>query len=204
MNYHQQCQHYPGAPLTSSGLMLRGCCTALLTLLFLLTTSATNAADNVALPALMPLPENVPSAEVFELRELLTSSDYEQLHQKLDEYQRHYENGTGSEISVEIAYSAFSGGDPAYLSHLDEWLEAFPDHYTGYMARAIYWASLGWIKRGEDYASATGEPQFAGMREAHASATVDAGQVLELKPAVDPRLCHVDLHCLIEYQAIRV
>ena len=50
------------------------------------------------------------------------------------------------------------------------------------MARATYWESLGWIKRGEDYSSDTSEEQFAGMEEAHALALADAHQVLALKP----------------------
>ena len=129
-------------------------------------------------------PQDPPSPDIFELRELLTNREYQQLHQKLDVYEHHYENGSGSEISVEIAYSAFAGGDPAYVSHLDEWTKTFPDHYSAHMARAVYWKSLGWIRRGEEYSSATSKEQFAGMREAHKLALAEASQVLKMKPAM--------------------
>ena len=133
-----------------------------------------------------PLPdiEMVTPPDIFEFRALLENGDYEALDRILDDYQKAYEERSGSEITVEFAYAAFMHSDPAFVPYLDAWVDAMPKAYTPYMARGSYYKAVASVQRGSKFARDTSEEQFAAMRETQELALADINRVLEIKPTM--------------------
>ncbi len=129
--------------------------------------------------------------DILALRGLLENKAYQELHQKLDKYQSNYENGQGSEIVVDNAYSVIGTPNPTYKALFDEWVDAMPDAYTAYLARATYYHRVGLAKRGEEFIKDTSNEQFVGMREAQAYARIDIDKALALNPKLTIAYSHL-------------
>jgi len=129
--------------------------------------------------------------DILALRGLLENKSYQELHQKLDEYQSNYENGQGSEIVVDNAFSVIGTPDPTYKGLFDAWIDAMPDAYTAYLARATYYHRVGLAKRGEAFIKDTSDEQFSGMREAQVHARQDIDKALALNPKLTIAYSHL-------------
>ncbi len=121
--------------------------------------------------------------DIFELRALFESENFAELDRVLRHYQNEYEQGTGSEITVETAFEALGLADRSYEELFGKWIKTTPDSYTPYLARAGYLYNNSWLARGSNYISKTSDKQIAGMKEYQARATKDLEKVLGLKPS---------------------
>lgn len=129
--------------------------------------------------------------DILSLRDLLEKGEYLQLHEIIDGYQSQYEQGQGSEIVVDNAFSVIGTPNPMYKNLFDAWVTAMPDAYTAYLARATYYHRVGLAKRGEAFIKDTSEEQFAGMREAQVQARQDIDKALALNPKLTVAYSHL-------------
>lgn len=101
----------------------------------------------------------------LELLHLLQKQEYSQLNDTLMSYQSLYESGRTNERVVAFSFSIFSNVDPALEERLSSWIEKFPKSYAAYMARGIYYYSVGYEYRGFRFISDTKGKQINKMRK---------------------------------------
>ncbi len=121
--------------------------------------------------------------DIFAIRTLFKSENFEELDRVLKHYQNQYEREPGGEIALEMAYEALGLTDKSYEMLFKKWIRAMPDSYTPYLARGGYLYNYSWLKRGSNYIARTSDEQKAGMKSYQARASKDLEKVLELKPS---------------------
>jgi len=107
-------------------------------------------------------PPNSPE-EVASNREtlsLLRQKRFEALESKMSGLQHSYEARAISDERLLHEFRAFYDTDPKLDAQYTAWIAAFPDSYAAYLARGIYYRSLGSEARGERFISETSKQQL--------------------------------------------
>lgn len=118
-------------------------------------------------------------------KKLLTDGKYDELDKELNQMQKDYETGVFNDITLMVIYSVFEDyTDAALAEQYNAWVKAYPKSYAARMARALYYASLAGIARGEKYMSDTTAEEVAGMQlyVSHALKDSEAAIALAEKP----------------------
>lgn len=123
------------------------------------------------------------------VRKLLEEKDFEELDRLLRQRQLAAETDIRAEEDLYVAYDGFSIRNKKYESLFNAWVEGNPNSYRAYAARAAYFYELGWMERGNSWASETTEEQFEGMARYFRKAVEDVHVALKLNnqfvPAYD-------------------
>ena len=80
--------------------------------------------------------------------DLLRSSQFEELEQKLVRQERLYKQKKIPEEHMAAAYYSFANSDPELEIRLNEWVGKWKLAGFAYLARGIYYCNLGWTTRG--------------------------------------------------------
>ena len=115
---------------------------------------------------------------------LLRAKQFDALESWLVDLQAQFEADHRKEYWPIDALDAFGNVDPALTPLLDAWVAAKPDSYMALAARGIHQEGVGWYRRGARWACETPPENFAGMRDAHATAFPDLDEALARHPAL--------------------
>jgi tetratricopeptide (TPR) repeat protein len=114
---------------------------------------------------------------------MLAHRSFGELELALDQYRLAYLwDAPKHEEDLVVAYKAFDVDDVNVLSQIDSWIEAHPDAYQAYTARAYCRSNLGWDARGTEFVQKTGAEKFALMERYFSQAESDARTALKLRP----------------------
>jgi len=113
-------------------------------------------------------------------RALLNEGRYTELDQQMTALQQAYVRGSISDEQLFAAFRIFYYANVDMEPKLDQWVAQFPRSYTALLARGIYYAGMGWDRRGSKYARDTSDEQFAGMNAYHSMAMRDLAKSTEL------------------------
>ena len=116
------------------------------------------------------------------LLSLLREERLEELTQHMETLQDAFEQDFRKEQWPMTALEAFSVANPELTPLLDRWVEAAPESYAPYAARAQHTMGLAWHYRGGKWAVLTAEKRFEKMRETLALVPTDLTRALELRP----------------------
>jgi hypothetical protein len=114
------------------------------------------------------------------LLDRLKNGDFARLEEELTAYQQRHEAGEIPESAVMVDYFAFYNSDPALELKLLAWQLAKPDSYAAPVATAMYYARLGWLRRGSEFIEQTDASQIAGMRRYFAESQVHLQRALRI------------------------
>jgi len=114
----------------------------------------------------------------LDIQELLTQQKFIELNSRLSSLDSAVSEDIRFEEDLLRAYAAFDVENGEIEIYLDRWVEATPDHYAPYLARALYHYSMGWKARGSNYASDTSSGQLQGMKARFELAKSDIHQAL--------------------------
>lgn len=117
---------------------------------------------------------------ILDLRSMLLQRQYQELNQRLRDYQTKALEDSRHEVDLVAAYQAFSIRDPSFERYLSEWVEATPAEYAPYVARAYHYYKMGWKERGGKYANETSQDRFQRMEAYFDNAARDINQALVL------------------------
>lgn len=118
-------------------------------------------------------------------KKLLTDGKYDELDKELNQMQKDYESGVFNDITLMVIYSVFEDYTDAELAgQYNAWVKAYPKSYAARMARALYYASLAGVARGEKYMKDTTAEEVQGMElyVGHALKDSEAAIALAEKP----------------------
>ncbi len=114
--------------------------------------------------------------------DLLRSSQFEELEQKLVRQERLYKQKKIPEEHMATAYSSFANSDPELEIRLNEWVGKRKLAGIAYLARGIYYCNLGWTTRGARFISETPQDRVRGMKQYFALARKDLEEAIRIKP----------------------
>lgn len=95
-----------------------------------------------------------------EIGAMLRAGAFDKLTARLEREQLAFEAGTLDEDRLIDTYQGFMNSDPALVMPLDAWVEAMPDSFAPWLARAAYFHHGGWVARGTRVASETPAQRF--------------------------------------------
>jgi tetratricopeptide (TPR) repeat protein len=117
-----------------------------------------------------------------QLLSLLQKGNFDQLESLLATVIREYEADRRKERQVEVAFDTFHRAPVNLERPLNNWVQAKPDSYSAHLARASFYNSMAWLKRGAGDANHTSPEQFARMHQYLAKAARDLSEARRLKP----------------------
>jgi tetratricopeptide (TPR) repeat protein len=126
--------------------------------------------------------EGVEEPDRAELIALLEAHRFEALDAAFRRLQEVLETNKACELRAWRGLSTFRSSSSALMPHLDAWVDAMPETWASHAARAGYWRTVGFARRGTRFANETPQEAFAGMREAFSHALADLGRAIELEP----------------------
>ncbi|WP_020207703.1 DUF4124 domain-containing protein [Gilvimarinus chinensis] len=121
-------------------------------------------------------------SETFYLRHLLRTSQFDQLNRELELKQQAVERDNTRDIALRSVYSIFARADDDMLNEINRWVNATPDNYQPYLARARCRGARGWAERGGAYAYKTPRDNFSRMQREFAFAHEDVEKALSINP----------------------
>jgi tetratricopeptide (TPR) repeat protein len=148
-------------------------------------------------PAPAPIPEGPPfvgepGVDAFDypvrrpdatvLLALLQQKRFVDLDAAMDAYQDAFEADFRKESWPRLAIDAFAVPDLRVQPWIDAWIEASPESFGAWAARASWHDAMAWELRGDRYSNKTMESQFAAMHVQHAEAIADYERALSLRP----------------------
>jgi tetratricopeptide (TPR) repeat protein len=113
---------------------------------------------------------------------LLEAQRFEELDAAMNHYEDAFEADYRKERWPRLAMDAFMVPSLAMEAKLDAWVEASPDSFGAWAARAAWRYEMGWELRGHAYSNKTLDSQFAAMGVQHEHAVRDYAQALSLRP----------------------
>jgi tetratricopeptide (TPR) repeat protein len=116
------------------------------------------------------------------LMDLLRDRQYETLIKKLNDYLFYGTQDYESEKNLWLAFNTFDIYYSALEPFLDEMIKLYPESSVGYAARAVYYESVGWNKRGYGWAKDVTPAHWEGMRNYFIKAINDAVAGIQLNP----------------------
>jgi tetratricopeptide (TPR) repeat protein len=117
-----------------------------------------------------------------DMESLLDSQQYQELDQKIAGVQDAFERGEMTEDDVFLVFDEFNVTDPTLEAKLNRWVEASPKSYSAYLARGIYYKSLGWKNRGAKISSETAQAKIDAMKLYFDKAIKEFSAVQDIKP----------------------
>ena len=120
---------------------------------------------------------------------LLKKGKYQELDSLLESYQREFEQDFHKEEKLAEAFDSFSADDPMLEGQLNDWIKDYPKSYSALLARAHYFNSRGWIRRGFRGAGEISHTQFALMEANFQKAAQDVAEALKLKSNLIAGFC---------------
>lgn len=130
--------------------------------------------------------ENISDGETYsgsiilKIRRLIQQKKFNALNQILHKYQTDSESDILAEEDLFTAYDAFDIDDESYDALFNAWIEASPESYQPYIARAEYYYSLGWASRGNKWVSETKKEKFVEMANYFGKALEDIATALKI------------------------
>ncbi|UTF58676.1 DUF4124 domain-containing protein [Gilvimarinus sp. DA14] len=121
-------------------------------------------------------------SEAFYLRHLLRTGQYDQLNRELEFRQQAVERDNTQDIALRSVYSTFASAENKMLNEINRWVNATPDNYQPYLARARCRGVRGWAERGGAYAHRTPRDNFSRMQREFAFAHDDLKKALAINP----------------------
>lgn len=100
---------------------------------------------------------NIKDSKLLQLQNLLHDNKIEALNKKIAELALNYTQGNISEDKYITALNAFTIENKGVERNFELWLKATPHAYQPHLAYAIYQYNLGWLARGNRWASETTE-----------------------------------------------
>lgn len=119
---------------------------------------------------------------IVELRRKLQQRKFVELNQALEEYQANSRSDILAEERLFTAYDAFRLKDELFETIFNDWINATPDSYHPYLARAEYFYQMGWTSRGTQWASEVKSEQFVEMNRYFRKAKKDIERVIGANP----------------------
>lgn len=116
----------------------------------------------------------------IEILQKLRDHRYAELGSLLSSLQEKHERGEIKEVVVAVAYFSFSNSDPALETDLNQWVEQAPTTYAPWLARGTYYKHLGFIARGNAFASETAAKQLRRMNGYFVKAQADLLKALSI------------------------
>lgn len=124
-----------------------------------------------------------------EVQELLAQGKYQELDEKLTAMQKDFENGNVTEDDVYLLFTRSNLLTSDFENHLNQWIAAFPNSYSAYLARGVYFQELGSKRRGGKFFNETSQAQVGAMEFYFEKAIKDLNTALELNPRLVPAYC---------------
>ncbi|MDM4772964.1 DUF4034 domain-containing protein [Solimonas sp. SE-A11] len=125
----------------------------------------------------------LPSPDGNAIRKLLALHQHEELEHLLDQYRiGALWSVSEGEDSLIVAYQSFLRHDSEMLARLDAWVEARPESYQPYVARAFSRVEAGYAARGSKLSNETKPEQFELMGRYMKLAEDDARRAIALQP----------------------
>jgi len=121
-------------------------------------------------------------ASILHIRKLLEEKKFQELTSLLESYETDFEKGLLKEDIVSKAFDSFDITYSRYETLFNDWQKVFPESFSPYLAQAIYYHSVGWIKRGHAFVKDTIDLEFKGMDESFIKAKDAAKLALQLNP----------------------
>lgn len=103
---------------------------------------------------------DIRDSKILQLQNLLHHNKFEILNKTITELTLNYTQGNISEDKYITAYNAFTIENKDTEKLFQLWLKATPHAYQPYLAYAIYQYNMGWLERGNRWASETTEPSM--------------------------------------------
>lgn len=115
---------------------------------------------------------------------LFHAKKFEQLTTYLESYQAELDEDFKKEYWPRHAYHVISQPDLSHTELYAEWIEAYPDSHTPYLARGYHLFALSEQARGSASAQKTSDKQFADSRALKRQASVDIERALAIRPGL--------------------
>ena len=112
----------------------------------------------------------------------LESGDYQAVESAFATLQSKFEAGKATEYELLDAYKIFYQKEDRYRIPLDNWIGAYPNSPSAYLARGVYFRKLGEYRRGEGYISQVPPEHLEYMGQMFALAEKDLETSLRLNP----------------------
>lgn len=125
-------------------------------------------------------PKDLP--DKLTLLSLLREKRFEELSAHIESFQSAFEEDFRNEWWIAVAMGAFSTADRDIGNAIDHWVEATPNSFAPYLARAEHKISLAWHYRGGKWGYLTSKKRFKKMRKILQPAAADVERALELHP----------------------
>ena len=116
----------------------------------------------------------------LKVRALLRDKKYEELNEYLAKLQQNADIDIAAERELVTAYLVFIMEDKSLEPLFNEWVNATPDQSAPYLARAKYYYGLGWMARGDKWASETKKENMQEMSAYFAKAMEDISESLKI------------------------
>jgi len=117
----------------------------------------------------------LPSSSMITLkvRGLLEDNKFKALNTYLAKLQANADLNILKERELYTAYYAFRIEDKSYEQLFNAWVKSTPNNYSAYLARARYYYGLGWMVRGNNWASETKKEKMQEMTMYFNKAMID-------------------------------
>jgi len=119
-------------------------------------------------------------SRILKVRDLLIEKQFIKLNNLLDAAQKNVEQSIVHEEKLFTLYRAFEINDNSFTNLLNEWVQATPENYQPYLARASHYYRMGWVARGNNWASETKQEQFNEMKMHFIKAQNDIARTLDI------------------------
>lgn len=124
--------------------------------------------------------DRYPKRARLNVRQLFLQNKFQQLNQRLAAYQSQSQNNVLTEVNLFNAYSAFAFNHLFYQEKFQQWINATPNNYQPYLARATFYYSYGWDARGGKFIHKTTASQLSAMKKHFTLAKSDISKSLSI------------------------
>ena len=120
------------------------------------------------------------------IKELLKQKKYAALEDEFKTKQDMVERGEYSDELLRLDFDAAFDSDPEIEPLVSEWAREYPASYAALVARAFYYVSSGYAKRGHEFVNETSREQLAAMERQFGLAAADLKTAISMtkKPTV--------------------
>lgn len=137
--------------------------------------------EKITLPSeIIFIQKNERKSITIKVRNLLVDMKFEELEKYLKQIDETYKKDITKEDLLFTVYDTFGIEDESYLKFFNTWLEAIPNSYNAYLARAIYYYHMGYHERGHKWISETKDEQIDKMYEYFKKSYHDLDKYFEL------------------------
>lgn len=121
---------------------------------------------------------------------LLRSKQFQSLDAELNALIKVYSLDFTRERELDLALDTFYRADPSLEPFFVDWVKASPTSPAAYLARGVFYSTLGWSERGTKYFKDTAKEQIDGMQFYFEKALSDFEKAKSLNPKLLHALCY--------------